>query len=771
MNTDERLDQLLGEVLDASAPSRPPDRLEPETLRALRGVRRMPRWFALIKENPMRTNSHVVVGSPTARAATLLAATLLSMVALATAGIAGSRLLAAGPIIVAQDGSGDVTTVGDAVAIADDGDTIVIRPGTYVESVLVTEAITIRGEGDRDSIVIEQGQDADTVEFAFEGGQVDLPYSLLLDRADATVAGLSLVSADGVALMVAGGSPLIEDVRIEGGSGSGKHGLLISDASEAEVRRIAHAGWLTVQGGSTPVIEASDLTDTCLQVLQQATAGAYVGNTISGCPGWGWAIDISGSTPLFEGNTIGIGGIDIYGTGDTHPVIRDNDFEDNGSRSIDVGEDATATIEGNRFVGADAALTIVSPTAFIRDNRFSDNATAITLTGSDATVEGNTITGGRAGIVVTGGSPSLVDNSVEGASEEGISLRSVAAPTLMGNRSCDNGENLHIAGSDEAVVDETNEICTDAAPASDSEASPSGRVADDASLTIGYVSLDDSLEFVNSVTEGVIAAADNAGVALVRCDSRLDRAGVISCATEMRDRGADGVITFQAFEDLAGDACDAHGGLPTVALDIVQRPCQIALVGADNHEAGRLGGQAMGRFARDRWDCAIDAYISLESETSVSANAARMDGYREGFREHCAIPIEKEHVLITSTFRDRARDLMSRLLTEVAGDRIVIVGLNEPAVLGARDAVSEAGRGGDAVFSGQGADPEARQVIACDPDYIASVGYFPERYGDLAVPLLVAHLRGEPIPDESLTAHQVIDASNVRDIYPGTPSC
>ena len=135
---------------------------------------------------------------------------------------------------------------------------------------------------------------------------------------------------------------------------------------------------------------------------------------------------------------------------------------------------------------------------------------------------------------------------------------------------------------------------------------------------------------MRSVTEGVIAAADDAGVALVSCDSRLDPERVIGCAAEVRDRGAMGVITFQAFEHLAGGAYDAHGGLPTIALDIVQSPCQIAFVGADNHEAGRPGGEAMGRYVRARWDCAIDACASLESEASVSANAARMDGYREG---------------------------------------------------------------------------------------------------------------------------------------------
>ena len=46
-------------------------------------------------------------------------------------------------------GGGDFATIGEAVAAARDGDTILVAPGTYDESVTVTKDITIRGDGDR----------------------------------------------------------------------------------------------------------------------------------------------------------------------------------------------------------------------------------------------------------------------------------------------------------------------------------------------------------------------------------------------------------------------------------------------------------------------------------------------------------------------------------------------------------------------------------------------------------------------------------------------
>ena len=159
MSTDDRLERLLTEVLDADSPPRPPDRLEPETLRALGRVRRRPRWLALLKEPPMRLSSGLVVGSPTVRISAIMAATVLLALMVAAVGVAGSRLLAAdGAIVVDPSGGGDFTTITEAVGVAVDGDTILIKPGIYDESIVLTESITIRGDGDRDAIIVEPSE-------------------------------------------------------------------------------------------------------------------------------------------------------------------------------------------------------------------------------------------------------------------------------------------------------------------------------------------------------------------------------------------------------------------------------------------------------------------------------------------------------------------------------------------------------------------------------------------------------------------------------------
>ena len=147
--------------------------------------RQWPRWLALIKDSPMRTTAHLAVGSPTARVAAILAATLLLAVTLAVAGVAGQRLLAAkGPIVVAQDGSGTVTTIAEAVAIAEEGGLVLITPGTYAEVVVIDKDITLRGDGQREQIVIQNGHGAGSMvldSWQDLGGAWTLPYAMMVE--------------------------------------------------------------------------------------------------------------------------------------------------------------------------------------------------------------------------------------------------------------------------------------------------------------------------------------------------------------------------------------------------------------------------------------------------------------------------------------------------------------------------------------------------------------------------------------------------------------
>lgn len=297
-------------------------------------------------------------------------------------------------------------------------------------------------------------------------------------------------------------------------------------------------------------------------------------------------------------------------------------------------------------------------------------------------------------------------------------------------------------------------------------------------LKIGYISLGEQVPFAVLVSNGIEEQAKIAGAELVFCDSKLDTPTALACAQQFAVQGVQGVLNFNVDEKASPQICEAYGNVPTIAIDIIQPPCQVAFMGANNHEAGRLGGAAIGKFAKDTWNCEYTAYVSLESTGAKAASDARMGGYRDGFQEYCPIINEKVQPDVDRT--DKAIDVMANVLTALPGDRIIVVGINEDGIVGTIGAAATLGRSGDVYYSGQGSDEFAWKDIACNPNYIASVAYFPENYGKTLIPAMVDILKGKAVtadgadgtvPSNLFTTHQVVNKDNIRDIYPATPAC
>jgi ribose transport system substrate-binding protein len=113
---------------------------------------------------------------------------------------------------------------------------------------------------------------------------------------------------------------------------------------------------------------------------------------------------------------------------------------------------------------------------------------------------------------------------------------------------------------------------------------------------------------------------------------------------------------------------------------------------------------------------------------------------------------------------------MTNLLGALPGDKIVVVAINEDGILGAIGAANTLGRQTDLYYSGQGTDPSIWKDIACNPNYIASTAYFPERYGTLLIPNMVTALEGGTIPENIFTSTRSSTRTTSDDL-PETPAC
>ena len=321
----------------------------------------------------------------------------------------------------------------------------------------------------------------------------------------------------------------------------------------------------------------------------------------------------------------------------------------------------------------------------------------------------------------------------------------------------------------EAAGDETE---AEAETASTAEVSKEGivefrkpKAGSGAGKKIGLIELGSSVPFSNLVTKSVEKAAKEAGAELVACDSELEGQPALDCAKSFATQGVEGYLNFQQDAELSEAICNAGPQVPVIAIDITQEPCEIAFMGADNEYAGFLAGKAVGEFAKSEWNCEYDAYVSLEEPEAGSVNEERMGGYRKGFQSICPGELKNEKTLNAGR-TDVARTQFTDTLTALPGQgKIVVVAINDDAILGALAAAKTAGRESDVFVSGQGADPSSWCEIAHNPQWIADTAYFPERYGEIGVPYLLEALEGKEIPTKLLVPHELVNSKNIEQVY------
>lgn len=317
---------------------------------------------------------------------------------------------------------------------------------------------------------------------------------------------------------------------------------------------------------------------------------------------------------------------------------------------------------------------------------------------------------------------------------------------------------------------------TSSVPATDPGSSPSTSSApSEATEThrIGYISGGDSDPFVLLVTEGIRSEAAKAGVELSECDSAFEAEKALTCARTLAAQELESMINWQFFPDSSEAVCEAYGNLPTVAIDTPEEPCQETFVGADNREAGLVAGKGLGDFASEKFGCQYDAYITLDFPTIADINAARAGGSVDGFEGVCGkIPAEK--YFSVDTFAggpdqpENSRRQMADILTTLPDAKTILVISPSGDAMGtaALGAAEVAGRKDQVWVVTHGADPSVRDAIRNEPQWVGSVAYFPESYGELVMPLAIALAKGEAVATESLVEHLFINADNINEFYP-----
>ena len=285
---------------------------------------------------------------------------------------------------------------------------------------------------------------------------------------------------------------------------------------------------------------------------------------------------------------------------------------------------------------------------------------------------------------------------------------------------------------------------------------------------IGYGAQGQDSSFAREVQSGLVRAAEREHVELIIVDNKYQPKVALKNAELLIRDGVDLVIEFQTDEAVAPAIAAKYreAGIPLIAIDIPHPGA--TYFGANNYEAGLLAGRHLARWARQHWAGHADEILLLELARAGSLPAARIRGILAGLREMAP---EAAGWHVTSIDGDgqfkTSLERVRRHLRESKSHRVLVGAANDPSALGAARAFLEAGRGDDCAIVGQNAEPDARAELRQPrTPFVASVGYFPEKYGNGLIRLALEILSHRPVPPAVFVKHQIVTRDNVDHFYP-----
>ena len=285
---------------------------------------------------------------------------------------------------------------------------------------------------------------------------------------------------------------------------------------------------------------------------------------------------------------------------------------------------------------------------------------------------------------------------------------------------------------------------------------------------IGYAGQGQDSSFAHEVHHGLLRAAENAQIELIVADNRYQPKIAVKTAQLLIRERVDLVVEFQTDDAVAPAIASAYhqAKIPMIAIDIPHPGA--TYFGANNYEAGLMAGRHLARWARQHWGGHADELLLLELARAGSLPAARLRGVVAGVRDvlHEAAAWPVVSLDGDGQFRT-AMERVRKHLRETRAARILVGAANDPSALGAARAFQEAGRAEMCAIVGQNAEPDARaELRAAGSPLIASVGYFPERYGDGVIRLALDILRRRAVPPAVFVKHQIVTRDNVDHLYP-----
>src|SRR5258707_10600558 len=143
---------------------------------------------------------------------------------------------------------------------------------------------------------------------------------------------------------------------------------------------------------------------------------------------------------------------------------------------------------------------------------------------------------------------------------------------------------------------------------------------------LGYAAQGTDYEFSREVSASLQRAATAEGIELISLDNRYSPKIAQSNADLLVREKVDLAIEFQTDETVAPIVAAKYreAGIPMIAIDIPHPGA--TYYGANNYEAGLIGGRYLARWVKEHWHSELDEIVLLELPRAGSLPRMRLSG-------------------------------------------------------------------------------------------------------------------------------------------------
>ena len=285
---------------------------------------------------------------------------------------------------------------------------------------------------------------------------------------------------------------------------------------------------------------------------------------------------------------------------------------------------------------------------------------------------------------------------------------------------------------------------------------------------LGYAAQGTDYQFSREVTTSLERAAKAEGIELISLDNRYSAKIAQRNADLLVREKVDLAIEFQTDETVAPIVAAKYrdAGVPMIAIDIPHPGA--TYYGANNYEAGLIGGRYLGRWVKEHWHSELDEIILLELPRAGNLPQMRLTGMLVGIN---LVLAHANNWRVTHLNGDGdlgpSFEVVRRHLRASRSRRLLVGAINDVSAIGALRAFEEAGRAETCAVMGQNASPEGRaELREANTRLVGSVAFFPERYGPDLIKVSLDILNKEPVPPAVFVQHKLVTPTTVDHYYP-----